>query len=79
MLMKMASPAAHSEAPRSQPSAAASMERAFDHVKVARMADAIADGSFQANAEAIADRLLANAQRLASQAGLRRASGMASS
>ena len=55
------------------------MERAVDHVKVARMADAIADGSFQANAEAIADRLLANAQRLASQAGLRRASGMASS
>lgn len=39
------------------------------------MASAIAEGRFHVDAEAIADRLLANAQRLASEAGLRRVSG----
>ena len=79
MLMKMASPAAHSEAPRPQSAAATPANRAVDQAKVMRMASAIAEGSFRMNAEAIADRLLANAQRLAHQARLRRASGTASS
>lgn len=48
----------------------------FDHAKVARMAQAIADGSFAVDAEAIADRLLRNARRLAVQAGQRRAHGL---
>jgi negative regulator of flagellin synthesis FlgM len=36
----------------------------FDADKVARMADAIANGSFKINADAIADKLIANAQEL---------------
>lgn len=36
----------------------------FDADKVARMADAIANGSFKVNADAIADKLIANAQEL---------------
>ena len=36
----------------------------FDADKVARIAQAIADGSFKINAEAIADKLIANAQEL---------------
>ena len=36
----------------------------FDADKVARIAGAIADGSFKINPEAIADKLIANAQEL---------------
>jgi negative regulator of flagellin synthesis FlgM len=36
----------------------------FDAEKVARIAGAIADGSFKINPEAIADKLIANAQEL---------------
>ena len=36
----------------------------FDADKVARMSEAIASGSFKINAEAIADKLIANAQEL---------------
>jgi len=36
----------------------------FDAEKVARISQAIADGSFKVNAEAIADKLIANAQEL---------------
>jgi negative regulator of flagellin synthesis FlgM len=34
----------------------------FDAAKVERMSQAIADGSYKVNAEAIADKLIANAQ-----------------
>jgi negative regulator of flagellin synthesis FlgM len=36
----------------------------FDAAKVERMRQAIADGSFQVNPEAIADKLIANAQEV---------------
>ena len=36
----------------------------FDAEKVARMSEAIASGSFKVNAEAIADKLISNAQEL---------------
>lgn len=36
----------------------------FDADKVKRMGDAIANGTFSVNAEAIADKLIANAQEL---------------
>ena len=36
----------------------------FDAAKVERVAQAIRDGRFQVNAEAIADKLIANAQEL---------------
>lgn len=38
----------------------------FDAAKVERISRAIADGSFKINAEAIADRLIANAEELLS-------------
>ena len=39
-------------------------ESVFDAEKVKRIADAIRDGKFVVNAEAIADKLIANAQEL---------------
>ena len=39
----------------------------FDADKVARISSAIADGSFKINPEAIADKLIANAQELLSK------------
>ena len=39
----------------------------FDAEKVARIAGQIADGSFKVNPEAIADKLIANAQELLSK------------
>lgn len=43
----------------------------FDAEKVARISQAIADGSFKINAEAIADKLIANAQEVLGQVGKR--------
>ena len=40
----------------------------FDAGKVARMSQAIADGTFKADPEAIADKLIANAQELLTKA-----------
>ena len=40
----------------------------FDAAKVNRISQAIADGSFKINPEAIADKLIANAQELLSKA-----------
>lgn len=40
----------------------------FDAHKVARMSQAIADGTFRINPEAIADKLIANAQELLTKA-----------
>ena len=68
----MALSAAHSRAPGVPTDRAAAIEPAFDCAKVARMAAAIADGSFRIDAFAIADRLLLNAQRLAEGAAVRR-------
>ncbi|MEO6363807.1 MAG: flagellar biosynthesis anti-sigma factor FlgM [Caldimonas sp.] len=39
----------------------------FDADKVARTADAIANGTYRINADAIADKLIANAQELLTQ------------
>jgi negative regulator of flagellin synthesis FlgM len=41
----------------------------FDAEKVARLRQAVADGTYRVNAEAIADRLLANAQDLLGKIG----------
>jgi negative regulator of flagellin synthesis FlgM len=43
-------------------SSALAKEPGIDAEKVARMSQAIADGSFQVNADAIADKLIANAR-----------------
>ena len=41
----------------------------FDAEKVKRISDAIRDGKFQVNAEAIAEKLIANAQELLGNVG----------
>lgn len=43
-------------------------EGSFDADKVARIAKAIEDGQFTVNADAIADKLIANAQEMVSRA-----------
>jgi negative regulator of flagellin synthesis FlgM len=44
-------------------------EASFDQAKVDRIAQAIRDGNYQINADAIADKLIANAQELLGKAG----------
>jgi len=44
-------------------------EGVFDAEKVKRISEAIRDGKFQVNAEAIADKLIANAQELLGNVG----------
>lgn len=44
-------------------------ETSFDQAKVERIAQAIRDGKFEINAEAIADKLIANAQELLGRSG----------
>ena len=44
--------------------AAGGSEGVFDTAKVQRISDAIRDGKFSVNPEAIADKLIANAQEL---------------
>jgi negative regulator of flagellin synthesis FlgM len=45
-----------------------SVDGTFDTEKVERIAQAIRDGKFEVNAEAIADKLIANAQELLGKA-----------
>lgn len=45
------------------------VEASFDAAKVERIAQAIRDGKFEINADAIADKLIANAQELLGKAG----------
>ena len=47
--------------------AGAASDPTFDAKKVGRIAQAIGDGKFTVNAEAIADKLIANAQELLSR------------
>ena len=51
--------------------AAGRNEGVFDSDKVKRISDAIRDGKFQINPEAIADKLIVNAQELLGNAGKR--------
>ena len=51
--------------------AAGSIESVFDTQKVQRISDAIRDGKFVVNPEAIADKLIANAQELVGKVGPR--------
>ncbi|MCP5286192.1 MAG: flagellar biosynthesis anti-sigma factor FlgM [Burkholderiaceae bacterium] len=44
-------------------------EASFDQAKVDRIAQAIRDGNYQINAEAIADKLISNAQELLGKTG----------
>lgn len=48
----------------SQAATLAAGESRFDEAKVARVSQAIKDGSYKVNAEAIADKLMANASEL---------------
>ena len=49
--------------------AAGSTEGVFDADKVQRISDAIRDGKFQVNADAIADKLISNARELLGSVG----------
>jgi len=51
--------------------AAGGQEGVFDTDKVQRISDAIRDGKFTVNADAIADKLIANAQELLGAVGKR--------
>lgn len=51
--------------------AAGGNEGVFDSAKVQRISDAIRDGKFNINPEAIADKLIANAQELLGNTGQR--------
>jgi negative regulator of flagellin synthesis FlgM len=51
--------------------ATGSQEGVFDAEKVKRISDAIRDGKFTVNADAIADKLIANAQELLGAVGKR--------
>ena len=51
--------------------AAGSSEGVFDTAKVQRISDAIRNGEFKVNPEAIADKLIANAQELLGSIGRR--------
>lgn len=50
-------------------SSEAAGEASFDQAKVERIAQAIRDGNYQINAEAIADKLISNAQELLGKSG----------
>jgi negative regulator of flagellin synthesis FlgM len=50
-------------------SGGATTEASFDQAKVDRIAQAIRDGNYKINAEAIADKLISNAQELLGKAG----------
>jgi negative regulator of flagellin synthesis FlgM len=50
--------------PAAKALASANADPAFDAGKVERVAQAIRDGKFEVNAEAIADKLIANAQEV---------------
>lgn len=72
-------PGAAPAGPAAQPSAKVDLsaaaigggaEGSFDQAKVDRIAQAIRDGSFEVNAEAIADKLIANAQELLGKSGV---------
>ncbi len=73
-------PGAASAGPAAEPSAKVDLsasaavigggvEGSFDQAKVDRIAQAIRDGKFEVNAEAIADKLIANAQELLGKSG----------
>ena len=51
--------------------AAGRSEGVFDTAKVQRISDAIRNGEFKVNPEAIADKLIANAQELLGSIGKR--------
>ena len=62
---KSAEPSAKVElSPTATQLAAGGMEGVFDTQKVQRISDAIRDGKFEVNPEAIADKLIVNAQEL---------------